>query len=109
MIYNEKNAAARAERRVFLRDIGIVAQTMLLAAVEKGLGGCMIGNFSKKKTKELLHLPEEIEPNLIVAFGKPAEEIILTEVGEDGSTNYYRDETNRIHYVPKRALEDILL
>ena len=29
----------------FQRDVGIVAQTMLLAAVEQGLGGCMIGNF----------------------------------------------------------------
>ena len=28
----------------FQKDVGIVAQTMLLAAVEKGLGGFMIGN-----------------------------------------------------------------
>ena len=30
----------------FQRDVGIVAQTMLLTAVEMGLGGCMIGNFN---------------------------------------------------------------
>ena len=29
----------------YQKDVGIVAQTMLLAAVEQGLGGCMIGNF----------------------------------------------------------------
>ena len=45
---------------------------------------------------------------LIVAFGKPAEKIVLTAVGEDGNTNYYRDE-NDVHYVPKRKLEDIIL
>lgn len=28
-------------------DIGIAAQSMLLAAVEQGLGGCMIGNYEK--------------------------------------------------------------
>lgn len=93
----------------FLRDVGIAAQTMLLAAAEKGLGGCMIGNFNKNALKELLKLPESINPNLIVAFGKPAEKVVLTEVGADGNTRYYRDETGTVHYVPKRSLKDILL
>ena len=53
-------------------------------------------------------LSEGIEPNLVVALGKPAEKVILTEVGADGSTAYYRDE-NDVHYVPKRRLEDIIL
>lgn len=44
----------------------------------------------------------------IVAFGKPAEEIHLVDVPEDGNTNYYRDE-NDVHYVPKRTLADELL
>ena len=34
---------------------------------------------------------------------------MLTDVGPDGSTKYYRDETGRIHYVPKRRLEDLLV
>lgn len=93
----------------FLRDVGIAAQTMLLAAVEKGLGGCMIGNFSREKLKALLHLPDAIEPNLLVAFGKPAETVVLTGVGADGSTRYFRDASGTVHYVPKRALQDILL
>jgi hypothetical protein len=44
---------------------------------------------------------------LIVAFGKLDEEIILTDV-VDGKTGYYRDENDR-HYVPKRAVEDIII
>ena len=94
---------------MFLRDIGVAAQTMLLAATEKGLGGCMIGNFNKNELKALLHFSENIEPNLIIAFGKPAEKIILTDVGADGNTRYYRDESGTVHYVPKRSLKDILL
>lgn len=104
-----QDGAINASETMFLRDIGAVAQTMLLAAVEKGLGGCMIGNFNRNGLKALLHLPEKVEPNLIVAFGKPAEKVVLTDVGADGSTRYYRDETGTVHYVPKRALEDILL
>lgn len=92
----------------YVRDVGIVAQTMLLAAVEKGLGGIMIGNFSPERISEALSLPAHIVPMLIVAFGKPDEEIILTEVEKGESLQYYRDE-NDVHYVPKRKLGDILL
>lgn len=90
------------------KDVGIVAQTMLLGATEKGLGGCMIGNFKPDEVKEALKLSENLTPVLIVAFGKPAEKIVLTTVGADGITKYYRDE-NDVHYVPKRSLEDIVI
>lgn len=92
----------------YLRDVGITAQTMLLAAAEMGLGGIMIGNFSPKKLSETMALPENIIPMLIVAFGKPDENIVLTEVDTGVSLNYYRDEQDT-HYVPKRKLKDIVL
>ena len=92
----------------FQRDVGITAQTILLAAAEMDLGGCMIGNFRADELHEALGLPEHIRPLLVVAVGKPGEEVILTDVKEDGSTAYYRDEDDR-HYVPKRALADIVL
>ncbi len=92
----------------YLRDVGAVAQTMLLAAAEQGLGGIMIGNFSPKRVAEALALPDHIVPMLIVAFGKPDETVVLTDIPAGGSLNYYRDE-NDVHYVPKRRLEDVVL
>lgn len=92
----------------FQKDVGIVAQTLLLAAVERGLGGCMIGNYSGEEVSRELALPEHLVPVLIVAIGKPQETVVLTDVGEDGSTDYYRDE-NDVHYVPKRTLKDLLI
>ena len=92
----------------YQKDVGIVAQTMLLAAAEKGLGGCMIGNYGAKPVSEALGLSEDLTPMLIVAFGKPDEEIVLTETEDGESIKYYRDE-NDVHYVPKRKLEDILI
>ena len=89
-------------------DLGIAAQSMLLCATEKGLGGIMIGNFSPAKIAEALALPSHIVPMLIVAFGKPDETVVLTEAKAGESLNYYRDE-NDVHYVPKRKLEDITL
>jgi len=89
-------------------DVGIAAQTMLLYAAEKGLGGIMIGNFSPERIKKALGLSEEFEPVLIVAFGKPDEEVRLVEAEKDASLKYYRD-ANNVHYVPKRKLEDVLI
>ena len=92
----------------FMKDIGIVAQSILLMAAEEELGGCMIGNFDAQDIREALELSEKLQPMLVIALGKPAETIVITEVGEDGDTAYYRDE-NDVHYVPKRKLEDLLV
>ena len=73
-----------------------------------GLGGIMIGNFSPAKVSEAMKLPETIVPMLIVAFGKPDEKIVLTEVSSGESIKYYRDDQD-VHYVPKRKLEDIVI
>ena len=97
-----------ASLNAFLKDVGIAAQTMLLAAAEKGLGGCMVGNFVPESIREALGLPETLVPQLIVAVGKPDETVVLTGMPEDGSTAYYRDE-NDVHYVPKRPLAELVI
>ena len=93
---------------LFLRDVGAAAQTMLLVAAERGLGGCMLGTFKEKELKETLKLPEYLVPMLVVAFGEPDEKVVLTDLKEGESTDYYRDSQD-IHYVPKRSLEDVIV
>lgn len=92
----------------FQRDVGIVAQTMILQAVEMGLGGIMIGNFNPEAVQTALSLPEHIVPMLIVALGKPDETVVIKEVSTGEPLRYYRDAED-IHYVPKRKLEDIII
>lgn len=106
VICHDTDRSANLNRHT--RDVGIVAQTILLAAAEKGLGGCMIGSFKAENVREALNLSDNLRPMLVVAIGKPDETIVLTDVGEDGSVQYYRDE-NDVHYVPKRSLEDVLV
>ena len=92
-----------------LTDVGIVAQTMMLGAVEQGYGGCMLGAIERPKILELFNLsPEEFYVELVLALGKPKEDVRLVPIKENGSTKYYRDQ-NQVHYVPKRSLEEILL
>ncbi len=88
-------------------DQGIAAQTLLLGAVEKGLGGCMIGAFHRKELTAALNLPPQVEPALVIALGEPVEEVVLVPA-QKGEVRYFRDPAGR-HYVPKRPLEEVLL
>ena len=86
-------------------DLGIVAQTMLLQATEMGLGGICIGAFDHAEIKEALKL--SYEPVLVIAFGRPAENIELVECGANDKLTYYRNGTT--HYVPKIRVEDLII
>jgi nitroreductase len=92
----------------FQKDVGIAAQSILLRAAEMGLGGCMIGSFQAGEIREALGVAEHLTPMLVVAIGKPAEQVVLTEVSKEEPVAYYRDE-NDVHYVPKRRLADVVL
>ena len=63
IICQDLNLGASIPR--YQKDVGIVAQTMLLAAAEKGLGGCMIGNYNADSVKKELSLAENLAPVLI--------------------------------------------
>lgn len=87
-------------------DLGISAQSMLLKAVELGLNGICIAAFDKEKIADALALP--LEPLLVLAIGKGAERIELTEIGENDSHDYYRD-GHGVHHVPKLRADDLII
>ena len=89
-------------------DQGIAAQTILLGAVEKGLGGCMIASVRKEELSKTLNIPERYEILLVLALGKPKETVVLEAMPESGDIRYWRDEQS-IHHVPKRSLDEIIL
>lgn len=86
-------------------DLGIAAQSILLKAVEKGLGGIFILNFKATELKSALNLP--LEPLAVLAIGKPRERIFLMDAAPGSSLNYYRKDG--VHFVPKLSVEDILI
>jgi nitroreductase len=89
-------------------DHGIAAQSILLGAREKGLGGCMLGSINKDLLRELLSIPARYEILLVIALGRPRETVLLEEAGPGDSIKYWRDDDG-VHHVPKRRLEDIIL
>ena len=92
----------------FYCDDGIAMQNILLGAVEKGLGGCIIRSINKPKLRGLLNVPSHFEIIDVVALGKPIEKVVLTDVGEDGDIKYHRDEAG-VHYVPKRTIDELIV
>jgi nitroreductase len=89
-------------------DHGIAAQSMLLAAVEKGLGGCMLGAIDRDGIRTDFGIPERYEILLVVALGVPAEKCVLEEMEPGASTDYYRT-PDGIHHVPKRSLDEVIV
>ena len=94
--------------KVFGVDHGIAAQTIMLGAVEKGLGGCILGSINEDALADALDIPEEYEILLVLALGDPKEEVVIDPIGPDGDIKYWRDE-NEVHHVPKRTLEEVIL
>ncbi len=93
--------------QAFAVDTGIAAQTMLLAASEKGLGGIMLGSFSADKLSAAIGLAENLHPMLVLAIGKPDDKIVITDA-VNGDIGYTRDE-NDVHYVPKRSVGELII
>ena len=93
------------ESRYVDMDMGIVAQTMLLRAVEMGLKGVCIAAFDHEAVSEALHLP--LSPQLILAIGRSAERIEIVDINDGESTTYYRE--NGTHFVPKIHSYDLII
>lgn len=89
-------------------DHGIAAQSILLGATEKGLGGCMIASVKKKELCEEMNLPSHLELLLVIALGKPKEEVVVDDLAPEGDIKYWRDE-GQVHHVPKRTLDELIL
>ena len=90
-------------------DAGIAVQTMLLGAVERGLGGCILASLRRGELMQALGIdPERYAVQLVVALGKPAEEVRIVPVPESGDTRYWRDAAG-VHNVPKHSLDELIV
>ncbi len=54
-----------------IMDIAIAAQNICLEATELDLGSCIVRSFNQIGVRELLNLPKNIAPELLVSLGYP--------------------------------------
>lgn len=87
-------------------DVGAASALLMVAAADRGLGSCPIGNFTAAKLSALLGLEENLHPELVIALGYPAQESRPVPM-ED--TVRYRQDENGTFLVPKWNTEDVLV
>jgi len=87
-------------------DVGAASTTVMLAAADKGLATCPIGNYNSTNLSALLKLPENLQPELVIAMGYPAQESKVVPMAD---TIRYTQDANGTFLVPKWNLEDILV
>ncbi len=91
----------------FDNDSGITSQTIMLGAVEKGLGGCIIGSIKREGLAKELGVPDNFQILMVLALGRPKEKVVLDPIADD-EIKYWRDDEG-VHHVPKRTLEEVLV
>jgi nitroreductase len=64
----------RDQRRYLDVDVAIVMDHLILAATNLGLGTCWIAAFNSAAAREVLGLPEEVEPLIFTPLGYPADQ-----------------------------------
>jgi len=84
------------------------ARPILLGAREMGLAGCMVGSIKRNKLRRILHISMQYKILLVLAIGKPKEQVVIETVGADGNIYYWVDDQS-VHHVPKRNLNDIIV
>ena len=89
-------------------DHGIAAQTIMLGATERGLGGCIIGTIQRENLRVSLEIPTRYDILLVLALGRTKDTVVVERVDASGNTKYWRDD-KKVHHVPKRSLRDIVI
>ena len=68
----------------------------------------MVGNIDKDGLREALGISPEYRILLVLALGKPKEEIIIEDMGDDEKPRQWWDE-KRVRHVSRRSLDDIII
>ena len=98
--------------KAYERDCAAAIVSMILTALEQGLGSCWMGSVNREKIREILSIPAHMEIDSVIALGYPAEDHVPEDLppGQPvtrDSIKYYKDNSGRLH-VPKRNLQDLL-
>ena len=91
----------------FMIDHGISSELMRLAAIEKGIGSCLMGSIDRARLRAALELPVKYEILGVLALGRPSEQAIV-EDAQGGDIKYYRDQAGVLH-VPKRTARELII
>ncbi len=104
-----------------IQDTALAMENMLLAAVDIGLGGCIIGAYDEDKCREALNIPAELKPVALLPIGEPTAKIpprarkpideVVTFIGEALETSARPEDntpyTVRCAWLPGAVFDDV--
>ena len=62
-----------ATRLMYMADSALAAQNICLTAYSLNIGSCIVVSFADKALREILEIPEDVQPYLLVTLGYAAE------------------------------------
>lgn len=87
-------------------EVGAASTNVMLAAREFGLQSCCLLSFQAQPLRELLQLPENLKPAMVIALGYPEQESRV--VPQVGDCKYY-ETLDGVLNVPKLSKEQVLI
>lgn len=90
----------------FETDAGAAVMSIILGALDFGLGACWLGAIRRKDISAILKLDKKYSLLYLIALGYPAQESKECEYKKD--PKYFYDENNVLN-VPKLSLDDIII
>ena len=94
--------------KTFGCDRGIAAQSILLGAAEKGIGGCMVGLVKRESLTKDLQISSQFEILLLIVLGKPKETLVIEDTFREGTNMSWVDDEG-VRHIPKRSLDVIIV
>ncbi len=94
-------------KNTFEVEAGAAVTSMMLGALDKGIGSCWIGSIDKDKILECLDVNTvNLSLLYVLALGYPAQSSQICEMKD--SVKYFLDEEGTLN-VPKRSMDEVLI
>ncbi|MCI8403636.1 MAG: nitroreductase [Clostridia bacterium] len=87
-------------------EAGAAVTTMMLEAVEMGLGSCWLGAINRDLIKKTLCAPDNFDIVYLLALGYPMQNSRMVDMTD--SVKYFESSDGSIN-VPKRSLDEVLI
>ncbi len=68
IIIGDKTISSDFHKDYMYTNSGIICQSILLGAAEKGIGGCIFASIQRNKLSEIYNLTQELEIMLVIAL-----------------------------------------
>ncbi len=88
-------------------DAGLALSNLTLAAWAHGIGSCIMANIDREDIAGILKIPAPWKIHTVVAFGYPTHTASVTDVGAEGSLDYFLD-ADKNYLVPKFSVSELV-